>query len=579
METPQIITQFLNDNKFVYNFIKPYLKITNYQAYLKNTFETQFFKEWFETPDLKKYIKSLKYDSEYDLNKHYDVKFHASDNYDIQISVDYESSQINFNIKHNKLETLETLVNKYIKTNPSTEDFKTYLKTFIVSNIEYYTKNKNIENFYFDDFYASNNKDNNIFDSTKKFIYYILQKNLSNIKNSTFEGYTLTLKNGNLQHYYIKIIDLVDDNLKEFSTQLCNFYENTDLKKFIILINKINLKYYKKHIIENYGNFFSSYNLKIAFHSINNFELPTTTKEIFPVIKKTPEINKIQASFLNNDTKKSLIKFGLQTKIIDIYNTLKTYNPNLFKISFDNYNPNYSKKIIFDHKFGWDVILFSDETIRLSIEINQDIIDILENEIEKFIKNKIKTKSYLINSDEIGNIIKKIGYDFNLEEFDYIYDDDKLKIESKNENENEFDSNEMLVYNTIINTIIRYFEHSYTLKFPNIFTNFSAEDCNPETPEGGYDIISDSYIICCKIIDILDDDYSEILQNLKSQIETTEKYFLKEVIYILVIRKFNLTSISTSELKQIFQLSGINIYVLSEIQYNIIKDKGESDES
>ncbi len=130
MEIPQIITQFLNDNKFVYNFIKPYLKITNYQAYLKNTFETQFFKEWFETPDLKKYIKSLKYDSEYDLNKHYDVKFHASDNYDIQISVDYESSQINFNIKHNKLETLETLVNKYIKTNPSTEDFKIHYSGF-----------------------------------------------------------------------------------------------------------------------------------------------------------------------------------------------------------------------------------------------------------------------------------------------------------------------------------------------------------------------------------------------------------------------------------------------------------------
>ncbi len=123
-----------------------------------------------------------------------------------------------------------------------------------------------------------------------------------------------------------------------------------------------------------------------------------------------------------------------------------------------------------------------------------------------------------------------------------------------------------------MNNFIDYFKYNFTHKFPNIFTNFNINNCNSDYT-GGYDIINSSYVICCKIIDKIKFDYSEILQKLKSQIETTEKYFLKEVIYILIIKDITLIDIPISELKQIFKLSGINIFILNETQNNIIEEK------
>lgn len=279
-----------------------------------------------------------------------------------------------------------------------------------------------------------------------------------------------------------------------------------------------------------------------------------------PVYSKTPEHNKLQNLFLNNDYCidfiNSIYKLNINRLVINYNKILK--NPEYLKyfVEYDieeHYNKGHIKIIEkeFESKFNWDIKLKSDcYGDSIPIILKPDVLSIERKQYDVIKTTELQNKISIIESEDDHKVFTELGWKTKTEAIKNINEELYKNYENKFI---EFISNK---YHDILNNIIR---ETYPV---SLYKSDNWNKIERKYNEVNITLSIPSYdnTVYCELKPILGDDYPCVLRKMKQQIELTNRFYrYRKHKYVLLINTFNSETTTIEQLKEIFKQSKITV--------------------
>lgn len=294
---------------------------------------------------------------------------------------------------------------------------------------------------------------------------------------------------------------------------------------------------------------------------------------------KTPEHNKLQNLFLDENNQLLLYKYLFKNEINIIENILndkeinRCFGINILNSIFDEIKNSINP--IFEDKFNWDIVLYikngcyivsnidieTEDKIKYKEQYDKEQETIYDNKIKEFDEQLTIAKKYELDRLSIKNSGSTLTNFFKLNQ--------KLT-------EKEIITNKEIYEKDFKNNYNKKFEKHYVdyrkLYYSDIVKKYTTSYHSVNYYENTYSIRILDWIgnIYCEIKPTLGDDYPNVLRKMKTQIELTITDRMKtnsggKHIYLLIVGTFNSVSTTNEQLISIFKQSNINIIFINNL--------------
>ena len=302
---------------------------------------------------------------------------------------------------------------------------------------------------------------------------------------------------------------------------------------------------------------------------------------------KTPQHNKLQNLFLNNENQKELLlkmlNFDDLKKLFVDDEFIRCFGINNISEFINTYiNKVEDISVIFEDKFNWDLgLYYSHRPVKiisiLEIETQNKATYKLEYDIEQQEKHNSEISLYE-ERIRVREIIDRETTEFTYLSGTYALYQERLKC-SYLEHLESIKRKLQQIKEDYIRTYEEKFEEKYKEYRTTFYKDLLKKYINPSI----FDVKVDENkvysidvkmawgknVLCCEIKPILSDDYPCVLRKLKTQIELTNvdkgcfQGFNKK--YVLIIGSFTSTNTSVEQLISIFNQTGIKIVFINEL--------------